>query len=94
MSLDGKHYFYTNPLRISADFPYTMRWSKVREEYIKLCNCCPPNTLRTICEAQNYAYTMSDDALWCNLYGESELTLGRDRRSEYESERLWPCAGL
>ena len=74
VSLDGKHYFYTNPLRISADFPYTMRWSKVREEYIKLCNCCPPNTLRTICEAQNYAYTMSDDALWCNLYGESELT--------------------
>lgn len=74
VSLDGKHYFYTNPLRVSADFPYTMRWSKTREEYIKLCNCCPPNTLRTICEAQNYAYTMSDDALWCNLYGESELT--------------------
>ena len=73
VSLDGKHYFYTNPLRISADFPYTMRWSKVREEYIKLCNCCPPNTLRTICEAQNYAYSMSDDALWCNLYGDSEL---------------------
>lgn len=74
VSLDGKHYFYTNPLRVSADFPYTMRWSKIREEYIKLCNCCPPNTLRTICEAQNYAYTMSEDALWCNLYGESELT--------------------
>jgi DUF1680 family protein len=51
-----------------------LRWSKIREEYITLCNCCPPNTLRTICEAQNYAYTMSDDALWCNLYGESELT--------------------
>ena len=73
VSLDGKHYFYTNPLRLSADFPYTLRWSKTREEYIKLCNCCPPNTLRTICEAQNYAYTMSEEALWCNLYGESEL---------------------
>ncbi len=74
VSLDGKHYFYTNPLRLSHDLPYTLRWSKIREEYISLCNCCPPNTLRTICEAQNYAYTMSEDALWCNLYGESELT--------------------
>lgn len=77
VSLDGKRYFYTNPLRMSDDFPYTLRWPKERREYIS-CFCCPPNTLRTVCEAQNYAYTMSDDALWCNLYGQSELrtTLG------------------
>ncbi len=72
VSLDGKRYFYTNPLRISDDFPYTLRWPKERQEYIS-CFCCPPNTLRTICEAQNYAYTVSDNALWCNLYGQSEL---------------------
>ena len=73
VSLDGKRYFYTTPLRISDDFPYTLRWPKERQEYIS-CFCCPPNTLRTICEAQNYAYTVGDKALWCNLYGESELT--------------------
>ncbi len=80
VSLDGKKYFYTNPLRISADLPYTLRWPKERTEYIS-CFCCPPNTLRTICEAQNYAYTVSDDALWCNLYGDSELStsLGKKR---------------
>lgn len=73
MSLDGKRYFYTNPLRLSDDFPYTLRWPRERQEYIS-CFCCPPNTLRTICEAQNYAYTVSENALWCNLYGQSELT--------------------
>lgn len=73
VSLDGKRYFYTNPLRLSDDFPYTLRWSRERQEYIS-CFCCPPNTLRTICEAQNYAYTVSENALWCNLYGQSELT--------------------
>ncbi len=41
-------------------------------EYIS-CFCCPPNTLRTVCQAQNYAYTVSKEGIWCNLYGGSEL---------------------
>jgi len=73
ISLDGKRFFYTNPLKISEDFPYTLRWSKEREVYIKLCNCCPPNTVRTLCEAQNYAYSLGNNAVWCNLYGGSQL---------------------
>ena len=68
ISLDGKKYFYTNPLRISADLPYTLRWPKERTEYIS-CFCCPPNTLRTLCQAQNYAYTLSPEGIYCNLYG-------------------------
>lgn len=79
VSLDGKRYFYTNPLRLSDDFPYTLRWPRERQEYIS-CFCCPPNTLRTICEAQNYAYTVSENALWCNLYGQSELTTKLGKR--------------
>ena len=72
ISLDGKKYFYTNPLRISADLPYTLRWPKERTEYIS-CFCCPPNTLRTVCQAQNYAYTVTPDAVYCNLYGANTL---------------------
>jgi DUF1680 family protein len=81
VSLDGKRFFYTNPLRISHDFPYTLRWSKEREAYIKLCNCCPPNTVRTLCEAQNYAYSVSANAVWCNLFGGStlETLIGKDK---------------
>ena len=85
VSLDGKKYFYTNPLRISNDLPYTLRWPKERMEYIS-CFCCPPNTLRTICEAQNYAYTVNDDNIWCNLYGDNELStvLGLGKKSPVE----------
>ena len=72
ISLDGKKYFYTNPLRISADLPYTLRWPKERTEYIS-CFCCPPNTLRTVCEAQNYAYTVAQQALYVQLYGDNRL---------------------
>ncbi|MBE6280644.1 MAG: glycoside hydrolase family 127 protein [Bacteroides sp.] len=72
ISLDGKKYFYTNPLRISADLPYTLRWPKERMEYIS-CFCCPPNTLRTVCQAQNYAYTVAEKAIYCQLYGANDM---------------------
>ena len=73
ISLDGKRFFYTNPLRISEDFPYTLRWSKERETYIKRCNCCPPNTVRTLSEVQNYIYSISKNAVFFNLYAGSNL---------------------
>jgi len=77
ISLDGKRYFYTNPLRISADLPYTLRWPKQRQEYIS-CFCCPPNTLRTISEAQNYAFSVNNPsvapALTLQFYGDATTT--------------------
>ena len=73
ISLDTKRFFYTNPLRIAADFPYTLRWSKERESYISYCNCCPPNTVRTLTQSQNYAYSLGDNAIYFNLYGGSKL---------------------
>jgi DUF1680 family protein len=73
VSLDGKRYFYTNPLRVDHDLPYTLRWSKEREEYISLCNCCPPNIVRTIAETGNYLYSISEEGIWFNLYGGNVL---------------------
>ena len=85
ISLDGEGYFYTNPLRLSDELPYTLRWPKERKKLIS-CFCCPPNTLRTLCEAQDYIYSLSPNAspkargvvtstavLWVNLFGSSRL---------------------
>jgi len=73
ISLDGTKYFYTNPLRMSDDLPYKLRWPKERKEYIS-CFCCPPNTLRTLCEAQDYAYGIGEKSIFVNLYGENVFT--------------------
>ncbi|GHV59762.1 hypothetical protein FACS1894182_14340 [Bacteroidia bacterium] len=73
VSLNGKDFCYTNPLRVSEDFPYQLRWSGGRIPYIALSNCCPPNTVRTLSEVQNYAYSLSKEGLWINLYGGNEL---------------------
>jgi DUF1680 family protein len=71
IGLDGKSFFYTNTLR-QMDMPFELRWSRTRTEYIS-CFCCPPNIVRTIAEASGYAYSVSDDAVWVNLYGGSSL---------------------
>ncbi|WP_423128616.1 aceric acid hydrolase [Gaoshiqia sp. Z1-71] len=73
VSLDGRRHFYTNPLAVSEDLPYELRWSKDREEYISYCNCCPPNTTRTVAQIHNYIYSTSDEGLWVNFYGGNKL---------------------
>ncbi|MDR1631955.1 MAG: glycoside hydrolase family 127 protein [Dysgonamonadaceae bacterium] len=73
VSLDGRDFCYTNPLSVSEQFPYQLRWSGGRVPYIALSNCCPPNTVRTISEVQNYAYSLSEDGIWVNLYGGNVL---------------------
>lgn len=82
VSLDGKGYFYTNPLCVAQDIPFTLRWSKQREEYISFCNCCPPNTIRTIAEISNYMYSTSEKGLWVNFYGSNKLNTKLNSGSE------------
>ena len=88
ISLDGKDYFYTEALRRTKEFPYVMRWPKHRQHYIS-CFCCPPNTVRTLCEAQEYAYSIKDDTLlYVNLYGQNTLTT-KDLEIEQTTDYPW-----
>ncbi|MBN2593420.1 MAG: glycoside hydrolase family 127 protein, partial [Sedimentisphaerales bacterium] len=72
ISLDGRKFFYTNPLRRVDELPFELRWSRRREPYIS-CFCCPPNIVRTLAEVSAYAYSMSDEGIWINLYGSNVL---------------------
>ena len=87
ISIDGKDFFYTEALRRTKEFPYTMRWPKHRQHYIT-CFCCPPNTLRTLCQAQEYAYALSGNTLWVNLYGNNTLTT-KDLVIEQQTDYPW-----
>ncbi|MBQ7423050.1 MAG: glycoside hydrolase family 127 protein [Prevotella sp.] len=95
ISLDGTKYFYTQALRKSHDFPYTMRWPKERQRYIS-CFCCPPNTFRTLVQAQEYAYSVSPRSgasattLWVNVYGENAL---KTKDLEVEQKTGYPYDG-
>ena len=89
ISLDGRDFFYTEALRRTKEFPYTMRWPKHRQRYIT-CFCCPPNTLRTLCQAQEYAYSVKGDTLWVNLYGQNTL---KTKDLEIEQQTGYPWDG-
>ncbi|MDO6810730.1 glycoside hydrolase family 127 protein [Zobellia galactanivorans] len=75
ISLDGKNYYYSNPLRkidgaldyekMNVEFPE-------RQPYLK-CFCCPPNLVRTIAKSPGWAYSKSENGIAVNLYGGNEL---------------------
>jgi DUF1680 family protein len=63
-ALDGKHFFYVNPLASAGNHH--------REEWF-LCPCCPPNVSRILASLGNYFYSTGDHALWVHLYGQSTV---------------------
>lgn len=75
ISIDGKNFLYTNPLAQSDLLPFKQRWSKDRVPYISLSNCCPPNVVRTLAQVANYAYSVSSEGVWVNLYGSNEASI-------------------
>lgn len=95
ISLDGKHYFYVNPLRKLQDFHWPLRWSRTRTPNIKSSFCCPPNVVRTIAEAHNYVFTRSTDALWVHLYAACTLDTAwpGGGRLRLRQETDYPWAG-
>lgn len=95
ISLEGKAFFYNNPLNVSKDLPFKQRWSKEREGYIALSNCCAPNVTRTIAEVSNYAYNFSKEGLYVNLYGSNNLnsTTLAGEKIEIEQQTNYPWDG-
>lgn len=72
ISLDGKHFFYHNPLSNHCNHPEHANKKNERKAYLK-CFCCPPNIVRTIAKVHNYAYSTSEKGIWVNLYGGNSL---------------------
>lgn len=75
ISLEGKNYFYSNPLRMvsgSRDYSKHNTETPIRESYLE-CFCCPPNIVRTIAKSSNWAYSISDNGIAVNLYGGNRL---------------------
>lgn len=72
IGIDGKHFFYTNVLRRTKDTPFLSWDLPTRQPYLS-CFCCPPNIVRTIANVHGWAYSISDEGVWINLYGANEL---------------------
>ena len=78
MALDGKHFFYVNPLEVnpkkSLKDPGKSHVKPVRPSWLG-CACCPPNLARMITSLDDYVYTITDNKVLINQYIASEAVL-------------------
>lgn len=77
ISLEGKDYFYANPLRMiknarNFEGKRAVTETAQREPYLN-CFCCPPNLVRTIAKVSGWAYSLTQNGVAVNLYGGNEL---------------------
>lgn len=59
VSLDGKKFFYTNPLASKGNV-YRRSWWK--------CPCCPTNIIRFLPQIPNYIYAIKGKTIFINLF--------------------------
>ncbi|HEX2515322.1 MAG TPA: beta-L-arabinofuranosidase domain-containing protein [Chloroflexota bacterium] len=87
ISLDGRTYFYQNPL---AD-----RGGHRRQPWFGTA-CCPPNIARTLLSLPGYLYSTSAEGVWVHHFGAGEVEVavpGSRGRATLEVQTRYPWDG-
>jgi len=86
ISLDGKTYFYQNPLQSDG--------TDRRQSWFE-CACCPSNIARLLSSLGSYFYSISREGLWVHLYGKSKLTanINKERKVVLTQITNYPWSG-
>lgn len=78
MALDGKHFFYVNPLDVdpkaSSSDPGKSHVKATRPSWFG-CACCPPNVARTLTSLNRYIATIHEEIVYIHLYMDMEASL-------------------
>jgi DUF1680 family protein len=86
VSLDGKAFFYVNPLESTGGVQRSPWFG---------CACCPPNICRFLASLPGYVYAVKDNSLYTNLYvggkatvkiGESNVGLVQETRYPWDGQ--------
>jgi len=95
MSLDGKSFFYVNPLEAFPEASLKdrrMKHVKIRRQKWFACACCPPNLARIIASLGSYIHSFGGNNLFTHLYIGSEAKLnlyGTDVSVKIETKYPW-----
>lgn len=75
VSMDGKAFFYENPLLIDPDFNNVNPSTRDKERFpiterveVFECSCCPPNIVRFLASVAGYIYSYDDETLYVDQY--------------------------
>ncbi len=73
LSVDGKSYFYVNPLSYDGKRAFN-HGSNQRKEWFG-CACCPPNLARLLPSLGQYMYSTGEGGVYVHLYAESRASV-------------------
>lgn len=77
MELDGKRFFYVNPLEINPEISgkaCTHSHVLPSRPHWYACACCPPNVARLIGSIGKYAYGENKDTAYCHLFASGSVS--------------------
>ncbi len=96
MRLDGKRFFYVNPLEVVPDVSGTLAEYKhvlpERPEWYA-CACCPPNVARLFASLGQYAWGESDEGMFAHTYLGGKASFSCAGGVQVECESNYPWAG-
>ncbi len=93
MALDGKHFFYVNPLEVNPGISgeiFGMRHVVADRPGWYACACCPPNLARMILSLGRLCWSESEDTIYSHLFIGQTANL---KLADIELETLYPWKG-
>lgn len=97
VSLDGKSFFYENPLSVDPTFNNVNTASIQKEHYpiterveVFECSCCPPNIVRFLPSICGLAYSHDGDTIFVHQYMASQVV---DEDAIFTVETDYPISG-
>ena len=104
ISMDGKAFFYENPLEIDPKFNNVNRSTANKERLpitqrveVFRCSCCPPNLVRFLSSVGDFLYTADDDAVYVQQYMASETNcagLSITQKTQYPTDGVIRITGV
>ncbi len=91
MQLDGKRFFYVNPLRVDASVSGVVpgyEHALIKRPAWHACACCPPNLARLITSLGGYLWSEDETTVYSHLFVASEADTHHGRIS-MESDYPW-----
>lgn len=92
LSLDGKKFFYPNPLESDGVFKFN-QGACTRSDWFD-CSCCPTNIVRFIPSIPGLIYSKTKDILYVNLYASNTATVALENTNlEISQQTNYPWDG-
>lgn len=89
ISMNGRGFFYENPLEIDVDFNNPNPSTETKERFpitqrkeVFECSCCPPNIVRFIPSIADLMYNFDEETIYVHQYINSDTECGKIKISQ------------